>query len=264
MPDFEQPDGWTKRPHIVLVVDESGSMSASRETVVATINDYLGGLKTSLPPEARVTVVKFDSGYNARPLATLPNAYPLGLGGFSAFNRTEYVRIERLFDQVPLGDVRPLTQADYTPQGGTPLHDAIGRTINQLDAALAREPAPVYFAILTDGHENSSTEFTLNTVKQLIQVRRERGWTISFMGVDIDAYAASHSFGITRGDTVSMTRSTMSSFGAELSGSVRAKYATATTMAAGGSNLADYATWNETDATFKDEAKAKLEELTKP
>lgn len=226
-----------------MVVDESGSMAPSHGTTISSINDYLQGLKSTLPADAFVTVVKFTSGWGVA-------GAPLN-GLVQSRHGTQLVK---LFDRVKLKDVRPLTATDYTPSGGTPLYDAIGRTMSELDQTIKDHPGPVYFAILTDGEENSSAEYKLETIKQLITQRQEQGWTIAFMGVDIDAYAQGHAFGIRAADTVTLSRDTLVAGIATYTASTTRKFA-----AAGQMDAATYAQWNATDATFTAEDKSKLE-----
>jgi uncharacterized protein YegL len=248
LPDFEQPG--EPIPYVVLVIDESGSMSPSRETTVSAVNDYLLGLKGKLPANSRVTVVKFDSNYD----------YQSGPAG----RRTQQVRITNLFDGTPLGEARALTTADYNPSGGTPLHDAVGRTIKRVDDLLAVNPGPVYFGVITDGEENSSTEYKLTTIKQLVDERNEKGWTFAFMGVEINAYAAGGSMGFRSADTVQLSRAMMKGATDTLVGAVDRKFGAYTmAFASAGGNLAAtetaYAAFNSTDATFTDEERATLE-----
>ena len=51
--------------------------------------------------------------------------------------------------------------------------------------------------ILTDGEENSSTEFDLKMVKRLIDKQKELGWTFTFIGTDdLDVEGMAHQMGI--------------------------------------------------------------------
>lgn len=237
-----------------MIVDESGSMSPSRSTTVSAINDYLQGLKTSLPADTRVTVVKFDSGY--------VSTRPINIGGvdvITSLGSTDRVNISKLFDQTPLQDVRVITEADYAPRGGTPLHDAIGRTVTGLDKTVAVEPAPVFLTILTDGEENESTEFTLAAIKSLIEQRTTQGWTITFMGVDIDAYAAGARYGVRQTSTVALKRNKIDEAAGALTRSTTSLYASSVAMASSGSSFADYGRTNSTMDTFTAEEKGNLE-----
>lgn len=236
MPDFEQPTTSANIPYVVLIIDESGSMLVSRDTTVSAMNDYIQGLKLSLPAETKVTVVKFDSDYSQRV-------------------NNQVVRINKLFDAVPLSEARVIVLEDYTPTGGTPLYDAIGKTIIEIDALVAENPGPVYVAVLTDGAENTSREFKSDAVKRLIEERQTKsGWTFAFMGVDIDSYATGSVMGFRAGDTVNLSRGTIVGSSASLSASIGRKYGASETM-----DEVAYAAWNATDATFTAEDRSKIE-----
>lgn len=245
MPDFEQPEDWAKRPHVVILLDESGSMGGSVETAVSAINDYLKGLKGKLPDETRVSLIKFTSG---------------GFAFITQPGSRAGVRILKVFDRTLLKDIRDVTSDDYLPSGGTPLYDAIGSTIVDLDKTLKSEPAPVFFAILTDGEENSSAEYNLATVRKLLDARKETGWDITFMGVEIDAYAAGQAFGFAPGKTLGLQRGKMADVGEALSKSTATMYGNVAAYAApGGAGLRAYSEMANTTATFSDEDKANLE-----
>jgi uncharacterized protein YegL len=152
---------------LVLVVDRSGSMEGIRE-------DMEGGIKTLLadqaaePGKCLVTLVQFD---------------------------TEY---EVLFDGVPVAELR-----DYrlVPRGATALLDAMGRTIStvrgQLDALPeGKRPAHVVVAVVTDGLENSSREWTRQAVMEAVKDRIDAGWHFTFLGANQDAIQEGERLGV--------------------------------------------------------------------
>jgi len=51
------------------------------------------------------------------------------------------------------------------------------------------------FATITDGLENSSTEFTLEAIKKLIEARTTDGWTFVFLGADPSSYSEADKLG---------------------------------------------------------------------
>ena len=51
--------------------------------------------------------------------------------------------------------------------------------------------------IITDGYENSSREYSMNMVKEMISRLKEEGWSFAYMGADHDVEAVSHSISIT-------------------------------------------------------------------
>lgn len=147
---------------ITLVVDRSGSMQAIREDAEGGVNAFVEQ-QAGEPGEARLTLVQFD---------------------------TEY---EFLHHGTPIGDVGPYTLA---PRGATALLDAVGRAINETGSRLAAmpeadRPGLVVFVVVTDGQENSSREFSLERVREMIEHQQSvYGWQFTFLAADPAAFAA--------------------------------------------------------------------------
>ncbi len=253
MPDYpESNKNWADYPHVFVLIDESGSMSGSRHTVVSSINEYLVNLKNTLPGTAKVTVRKFDSDgflFSGANMLNGKNPLPGAM-----------VRIRDIFKQVSLKDVRELTLDDYVPQGGTPLYDAIGSSIEILDRAVKEIEAPVFFAIMTDGHENSSSKYNSSRIKAALEKRQAQGWTVAFMGVEIDAYAAGSSIGLGADSVVQVMRSNVGAAYTTMSDMAARKMRAAQDLNKSGATFAAYSTWNSTDVTFTEEEKKKAEE----
>lgn len=157
--------------HITVVIDKSGSMNSIKGDTIGGFNQFLADQK-ALPGEATLTLVLFDTGY-------------------------EVVTSGRL-----LPDIEPLTPSTYRPGGGTALLDALGRSINETGAMLAQLPEPerpekIVFAILTDGEENSSREFSREKVFEMIRHQTEvYKWQFIFLGANQDAIAEAGKIGI--------------------------------------------------------------------
>jgi hypothetical protein len=99
---------------------------------------------------------------------------------------------------VPIAEVPRLSRETYSPDGNTPLHDAVGRTIRWMDGLRPR-PDRVLMVILTDGEENASREYSLRKIHDLIRAREATGrWTFVYLGANQDAWAASERLGIAR------------------------------------------------------------------
>lgn len=78
----------------------------------------------------------------------------------------------------------------YNPAGCTPLYDAIGSTLVDLLATVCGEDdSTAFVTIITDGCENTSTVYTHSAVVELIEKCRNLGWTINFIGANVDAAA---------------------------------------------------------------------------
>ncbi|HEY8680203.1 MAG TPA: hypothetical protein VIN01_04045 [Candidatus Dormibacteraeota bacterium] len=98
---------------------------------------------------------------------------------------------EQLYAPTPVERVKPIGPKEYTPRGMTALLDAIGLTLSPLRFP---KDEKVMVIITTDGMENSSHEWTAESVKKLIEEREKLGWEFLFLGVGLDAFAASKSF----------------------------------------------------------------------
>lgn len=149
---------------IAFILDRSGSMSSVKEQAIAGFNRFLAD-QAKEPGEARLTLVLFDDEY----------LVPL--------------------DARPIRSVPALDAAAYVPRNTTALLDAIGQTIDRLGQRLAATPEPerpgrVIVAILTDGLENASTQFTWHDIASRIRHQQEKyRWQFLFLGANQDAIA---------------------------------------------------------------------------
>src|SRR6266487_428556 len=146
--------------HVLLVLDKSGSMYELAADVRGGFNDYIGQLKAD-GSACRLTMVLFDHRYH-RPLIDAP------------------------LDAAPV-----LTEKNYAPGGNTALLDAIGQVLTDFKTAhgdLAEDERAILF-VHTDGMENSSREYSLDTVKRMIQERTDTGrWMTLFVGAGPDTW----------------------------------------------------------------------------
>jgi len=151
----------SKDLHIVIILDESGSMDTIRDSTISAINEFIDSQRKQ-EGKTWVTLTKFD---------------------------TEY---QTLYEYTPIDKVAPLDKSTYKPDGCTALHDAIGTTINKLRYNTTK----TMVVVMTDGQENSSREYTLYTIKSLIDEMKTKSWDFVFMGANIDSYAIGGSYGI--------------------------------------------------------------------
>lgn len=169
--DMDAQKETEKRVINLIIADESGSMSVIRDTTLAGLNETITTcqkMQEKFPTmEQRITLITFDS------------------------NHTKVI-----FDNIPALEAKPLSQKDYVPGAATPLYDAIGQAITKTYAQTEKTDN-VLVTILTDGEENSSTEFDLKMVKRLIDKQKEQGWTFTFIGTDdLDVEGMAHEMGI--------------------------------------------------------------------
>ena len=148
----------------VIILDESGSMSSIYNETLASMNEVLNGIRKNqqeFPDQKNfVTIVTFEGS---------------GIRG-----------IKTRRDRVPIETVANFTEADYRPGGCTPLYDAMGKTLNELEG-LVHSDDRVMATVITDGFENSSEEYSGKTVKVLVDRLRKKGWTLAYIGANQDA-----------------------------------------------------------------------------
>ena len=106
-----------------------------------------------------------------------------------------------IHDAVPLADIPDLTPHSFVPRGGTALNDAIAAMIQRIGHR-ARRQTRVLVAILTDGMENSSRQFSQDDVMRMITYRRSTyDWQFVFIG-PADALPYALSIGIPKSNVV--------------------------------------------------------------
>jgi hypothetical protein len=178
-----------------MLLDESSSMVPHRDAVVETFNQYTSELKGT--KRVWLSLFKFAGNH---------------AGGFMSRSQERRIvhqsgsPLKKVFENRKLKDTYPLTTPQYTPNGWTPLYDAIGMLIKRTKDRLPKD-AKVLFVIHTDGQENTSTEYNMERIKTLIQrMEKKRGWTFVYLGEGSEAWNAGYDFGI---DNVANFSSTM-------------------------------------------------------
>jgi hypothetical protein len=187
MPDALSPDPTPQSAPIPLttaiavVLDETGSMEVCRDAAIAGFNNWLTAQQEAVRDMAGATT--------------------LTLAKFS--QRPDLPMCRLVHEGMPLTTVGPLHRESYTPDGGTPLLDAVGRTIMWMDR-LQPTPERTLVVILTDGEENASREFTPQQIRDLIRSREATGtWTFVYLAANQDALAVGGQLGISAGNTAS-------------------------------------------------------------
>lgn len=148
----------------VIILDGSGSMSSIYKETLSSMNEVLSGIRKNqeeFPDQKNfVTIVTFEGS---------------GMKG---------IKMRR--DRVPIESIANFTEADYRPGGCTPLYDAMGKTLNELEG-LVHADDRVMATVITDGYENASEEYSGKTIKTLMDRLRGKGWTMAYIGANQDA-----------------------------------------------------------------------------
>jgi uncharacterized protein YegL len=156
---------------IAFILDRSSSMESIRDAAIAGFNDFLRDQQAA-PGTTRLSLVFFDTV------------------------------VETRYDAMPVSEILPLDHETYVPNGCTALLDAIGATIDsfarRFDAAPAdQKPGHVAIAILTDGEENSSRQFSWHQIADRIAHQtNQNGWDFLFLGASADSIATASKMNI--------------------------------------------------------------------
>ncbi len=156
---------------ITYIIDRSGSMQPLANDAIGGFNKFLED-QQGAPGEATLSLVLFDH------------------------------EIDVPYHGVPIKEVKPLDGKTYQPRGSTALLDAVAiaidRTGDRLKAMKEEDrPEKVMVIIMTDGHENASTDITREELKRKIERQeKEYSWNFVFMGANQDSFAAAVKLGI--------------------------------------------------------------------
>ena len=156
---------------LVFILDRSGSMSGLEDDTIGGFNSLIEKQK-QVEGKCYVTTVLFDN------------------------------RSETIHDRVDLGEIKPMTDKDYSVRGCTALLDALGDTIRHIAhihkyARPEDVPEHTTFVIMTDGMENASHRYDSAAVKKMIEHEKEKyGWEFLFLAANIDAVETARHYGI--------------------------------------------------------------------
>lgn len=140
-------------------------MSAVKDDTIGGFNTFLEEQK-KLDGDARITVALFSDGF------------------------------ELLADRIDIHEFEGLNDKNYKPVGFTALLDTIGNVIGMFEDKGVNKNYVV--AILTDGHENGSREYDLETISSLISEKTEQGWQFIYLGANQDAIKEAGKLGINK------------------------------------------------------------------
>jgi hypothetical protein len=205
--------------HISVILDRTGSMESIRDDTIGGFNAFLNAQKAD-PGLASLTLVQFDS-------------------------QDPYEIVHQF---KPLAEVPELTRETFVPRASTPLLDAIGRGINDLEKSLAditenERPSRVVMVIITDGQENASREFRKDQIEKMIKEKQEKAaWQFVFLSADLAAI----------GDALATGMRPAAVMAHDKNG-----HGTSAAWAALSRSISDYRRGNKEDVSFTDEDRAK-------
>lgn len=159
---------------IAALLDRSGSMQSIAADMCGGFDAFIAK-ESAYPGTTLVTLAQFDDRY------------------------------EVVYENQAISAVPALR---LEPRGMTALFDAVGRFITEVGAALAAlpeedRPGAVTVLVITDGHENSSREWTRDAVRDLVaQQETQYSWDFVFLGANMDAVDVGTGLGFAAGKSL--------------------------------------------------------------
>ena len=159
--------------HNLIILDESGSMSSIKKTIIQGFNEIVQtvkGIEKEYPEQEHfISLVSFN-----------------GLGR----------KLLHFID--PVSKLEMIDEQRYQPDASTPLFDAMGYSLLKLKQVVQNlTDYNVLVTILTDGEENASTEYSGLAIKKLIDELKLNRWTFTYIGTDHDVEKFAASISIT-------------------------------------------------------------------
>lgn len=163
---LESPTNEHITQDILFILDESGSMSSMGKEPVDAVNRFIQDQKDAMGDDgAKFSLWKFNSN------------------------------VVKVIDDIPLKDVGEFS--DFVPKDMTALYDAIGHAIDNKKKKTCYDN--VICIILTDGLENSSSEFSGQNIRDMIKnMEDNHNWKFVYLGANQDAFLIGGSIGVGR------------------------------------------------------------------
>jgi hypothetical protein len=149
--------------HNLIILDESGSMNSIKKTILNGFNELINSVKSiekEFPEQEHyISIISFNSK-----------------------NENNVIHFNE-----PVSKIETIDDKNYNPESSTPLFDAMGFSILKLKNFLSdKNNYSVLVTILTDGEENASREYSLTSIKRIIEELKSENWTFTYIGTDHD------------------------------------------------------------------------------
>ena len=154
----------------LIVLDASGSMYSIRNEAIAGVVETVQTIRTAQKDNANQEHLFSLVVFNGRSITTV-------------------------YDRMPIDKVPDLDANDYQPMDNTPLYDAMGNAITNLQRYI-NEDDNVLVTVITDGYENSSVEWNHQRVFQLVEDLKKKNWLFTYIGANQDALKVAKGMGI--------------------------------------------------------------------
>jgi uncharacterized protein YegL len=170
-----------------LLLDMTGSMAPHTAKTIDAVNEYVLGLKNGVVGDARLVLAVFNSDVK-----------------FDILSNTDVTKASGIGYET------------YRPSHTTPLYDAMSEMISHIAMleekykGMSYDEVRVIITTLTDGYENTSTEISLDNLKEIVESKKEENWEFVFLGANIDSFSAGGAMGLSLGSTTNFEMSDIS------------------------------------------------------
>ncbi len=154
----------------LIILDASGSMYSIRNEAIAGVVETIQTIRTAQEENADQEQMLSLVVFNGKRIATV-------------------------YDRMPITKVADFNEKDYQPTDNTPLYDAMGDSITNLQRYIDEE-ANALVTIITDGYENSSREWNHQRVFQLVEDLKKKNWLFTYIGANQNAQTVAKDMGI--------------------------------------------------------------------
>lgn len=164
-----------KRIFNLIILDESGSMHGLEKMCVDGVNETIQTIKNAAQSNPEQKQMLSFITFSGRQMGELP------------------IRVKTYLEEITKVEEFPVTE--YVPNGNTPLYDAMGIALTELEKKVTDDDIALV-TVITDGYENASRMYSQRAIQQLISRLDECGWVFTYIGANQDAMYESSKIGI--------------------------------------------------------------------
>lgn len=156
---------------VVFLIDKSGSMGPMKNETITGFNQLIADQR-KIAGKCRVSLFQFND------------------------------KVTTSFIGKDLADIVDLNDSTYVTGGWTAFYDALGQAIVKTGERFSgmaenERPGKVVFVVISDGRENSSKEYSLESLRCMVETQKNKySWNFSFIGCDINGLADAKYLGL--------------------------------------------------------------------
>lgn len=178
---------------VYILLDRSSSMAGPKwESAIGSINSYVKTLQDE-KIDAEITVAAFDSP--AYSYGIKSNVFQVRNNPSSSSN----ISFDVLRNEVNIKNYSHIRHNEISPRGSTPLYDATAQLLNMADK---KNNKKTIILIMTDGEENASHVYNIQSIKDRVATCTNRGWEVVFLGAEFNADNIARDYGLSLTKTV--------------------------------------------------------------